>query len=160
MKGTTMTELETAIAGLKPAIAFNARFTGIRREAKGFQFAWNATINGESFAFYCGAAHAKPQSPANPDRAVYQFDRWLSIEDAIVERKIKPTAPSCADVLYCLLLDANAMDETFEEWCANVGFDTDSRKALETYLECQTSGIRLRKAIGHTAFRALQGKEH
>jgi hypothetical protein len=35
-------------------------------------------------------------------------------------------APPLADILYSLLLDSEAADESFEDWCANFGYDSDS----------------------------------
>lgn len=49
----------------------------------------------------------------------------------------KPVAPASAGVLASLCLDAQAGVETFEDFCADYGYDTDSRKALEIYLACQ-----------------------
>ena len=51
-----------------------------------------------------------------------------------------------SELIYCILSDY--ADETFDDWCSNFGYDTDSRKALETYLECQNNWVRLRKALG------------
>ncbi|QIG56934.1 hypothetical protein vBPaeSS2019XI_056 [Pseudomonas phage vB_Pae-SS2019XI] len=52
------------------------------------------------------------------------------------KRHLKPVAPCAADVLYCLLSDANGADQNFNDWCADFGYDPDSRKALATYDEC------------------------
>lgn len=54
-------------------------------------------------------------------------------------------APTAASVLHSLFLDASAGAETFEDFCSNFGYDTDSRKALDTYLACQENGVKLRK---------------
>lgn len=56
--------------------------------------------------------------------------------------------PSAADVVSSLVLDGSACDETFEDWCSNFGSDTDSRKALETYLACQEGGKKIRRLLG------------
>lgn len=56
----------------------------------------------------------------------------------------KPQAPSPADVLQCLIFDAEACDQSFESWCSEFDYDTDSRKALDTYEECQINGDKLR----------------
>ena len=67
---------------------------------------------------------------------------------AIAVRKYtKATPPQLADVLFSLLMDLLACDQSFNNWCWDCGYDTDSRKALETYLTCQESGAKLR-AIG------------
>lgn len=38
--------------------------------------------------------------------------------------------------------------ETFGDWCSSYGYDTDSRKALDTYLACQESEERSRRFFG------------
>ena len=72
----------------------------------------------------------------------------LSGRKAIAARKYtKATPPELGDVLSSLLMDSSACHDSFEGWCSDFGYDTDSRKALETYLACQESGAKLR-AIG------------
>ena len=60
------------------------------------------------------------------------------------QKQRKPPVVTAAQVLYCLLLDTQACDQSFNDWCEDFGFDTDSRKALNTYLECQRIGTELR----------------
>lgn len=60
----------------------------------------------------------------------------------------KPKAPRAEDVISSMALDSSACNESFDDWCATFGYDTDSRKALETYLACQSSGAELRKLLG------------
>lgn len=38
---------------------------------------------------------------------------------------------------YSLLLDSTLGDMTFDDFCSDCGYDTDSRKALSVYLSCQ-----------------------
>lgn len=45
--------------------------------------------------------------------------------------------PTPEEVLECLLSDAWAADGTFEDFCANCGYDEDSRKAERIYYECK-----------------------
>jgi len=46
--------------------------------------------------------------------------------------------PSIADVLYCVLMDSGSVENarSFEEWCSEFGYDTDSRKAERIYNGC------------------------
>ena len=44
--------------------------------------------------------------------------------------------PERADVIDSLMLDSEAMDYSFSEWCDNCGYDSDSITALEIYNEC------------------------
>ena len=58
------------------------------------------------------------------------------------------TPPDIADVLHSLILDSSACDMSFEDWCADYGYDTDSRKAYATYHECLTIGSKVRAFLG------------
>lgn len=70
-------------------------------------------------AFYTGTGHrAKPAKRMSWDNAP------------------RPVAPTAGSVLYSLLLEASGADENFHDWCADYGYDTDSRKALATYEAC------------------------
>ena len=66
-------------------------------------------------------------------------------------------APALADVLYSLVLDAGAWRMTFDEWCGEFGYDTDSRKAHAMYSACSDLGLRLVRMLGgHDAFAQLE----
>lgn len=54
-------------------------------------------------------------------------------------------APKPADVLHSLLSDGEAFFDglTFEDWCDNLGFDPDSRKAEAAYRACDDIGRNL-----------------
>lgn len=56
--------------------------------------------------------------------------------------------PTTADVLGCLLSDASGVDDGFDEWCGNFGYDADSRKAEATYKACVKVGRDLRRIFG------------
>jgi hypothetical protein len=56
--------------------------------------------------------------------------------------------PTAADVLDCLASDASGADESFEDWAANYGYDTDSRKAERTYNAVRKQTARLRQFLG------------
>lgn len=53
--------------------------------------------------------------------------------------------PHIADILSSLLSDSDAGGEYFADFCSDLGYEPDSRKALDTYLACQKSGAKLRK---------------
>lgn len=102
---------------------------------------WRVSINGEDFPYWTGQGWREPfpHSKADYNRLKNQnrLDELLKIS--------KPKPPSLDDVLHSLVMDASAEEEGFEDWCADLGFDPDSRKALETYLTCQNNVRRLRK---------------
>jgi hypothetical protein len=70
----------------------------------------------------------------------YTFDFWrgTGIKD-------DPTALGC---LECLLDDANGSDCTFDEWCADRGYDSDSRTAERTFKACRRVDRNLRRLLG------------
>ena len=72
-----------------------------------------------------------------------------------IEACSKPVAPNLDDILYSLVMDSSAIDETFEDWCADFGYDEDSIKANETYRACQKSAKTL-KQLGFNDLDALR----
>ena len=72
-----------------------------------------------------------------------------------------PQAPHAADVLHSLVMDSSAVGQSFESWCSDFGYDTDSRKALATYEACQQNADKLARVIPRDVLtqisEALQG---
>lgn len=105
-----------------------------------------------TFDYYTGTGHRK-RSPIQ-EREFKSHLRNLgepicrpgSIGYRNVERLYpgKPVAPTAASVLYSLLLDATAIDQSFDDWAGDLGMDTDSIKALTTYQACCETGRKLR----------------
>lgn len=60
----------------------------------------------------------------------------------------KHAAVPLYDVVVALLHDASGADNTFEDWCSNCGYDTDSRRAMDMYLTCQKTLTWCRKWFG------------
>lgn len=56
--------------------------------------------------------------------------------------------PTAADVLESLLLDASVGDQSFHDFCADLGYDEDSRKAERLHRECQRIAERLARFLG------------
>lgn len=70
-------------------------------------------------------------------------------------KKIEP--PPASDVLYSLLLDAEAINAgSFEEWAADYGYDPDSRKAEAIYRQCLEYGLKLRATLGEDVLAQLR----
>lgn len=80
---------------------------------------WAIEINGAVFDYYTGVGHRGKNN--------------------------KPQKPELSAVLSCLAMDASACSMSFDRWCEDFGYDTDSRKALKTYLECQDTAEKLFK---------------
>lgn len=62
------------------------------------------------------------------------------------DRPLPP--PALLDVLYSLVSDSDADENSFEDWCSNYGYDTDSRWAEATYNACREIGTKLRRMLG------------
>lgn len=73
-----------------------------------------------------------------------------------VEKKKKPNPPHAADVLHSLILDASADGQSFGGWCADLGYDEDSRKALSIYLACQENARMLRRIFNREELARLE----
>lgn len=66
-------------------------------------------------------------------------------------------APALADILYCLVSDAGALDcPTYEEWAADLGYDKDSRAGERIYRKCVRLGLELRAMLGEDGLAALR----
>lgn len=72
-----------------------------------------------------------------PERRLV-FDFWGSIADARENKH-----PSAYDVLACISSDAYT-PETFEDFCAEYGYESDSIKALQMFRRCDRFAKRLR----------------
>jgi len=54
--------------------------------------------------------------------------------------------PELDSVLDCLVSDAQgAVDQSFEEWASDYGYDTDSRKAEKIYKACCATATKLKR---------------
>jgi hypothetical protein len=79
------------------------------------------------------------KAPAwDEDNHPVRFDFWGSINDRSLGKD-----PSAYDVLACISGDINTPD-TFQEFCDEMGYDTDSRSALATFKRCNKFGQALR----------------
>lgn len=56
--------------------------------------------------------------------------------------------PSVRDVVECLVLDSSAADESFDEWAANYGYDTDSRAAYAMWQAVKEQTAEFRRLMG------------
>lgn len=68
-----------------------------------------------------------------------------------------PIALDPADVVWSLLLDADAIDHpTYESWAGDLGYDLDSRKGEAIYRICLEHALKLRAAVGDEGLRDLR----
>ena len=64
--------------------------------------------------------------------------------------------PTLAEVLDCLASDASSFaGADFEDWCAELGFDTDSRRAERIYKATERQSDDLLELLGNEAYADL-----
>lgn len=56
--------------------------------------------------------------------------------------------PTAAGVLDCLLSDANGGEMTFDDFCGEFGYDTDSRTAERVWKQCGKVREELQRLLG------------
>lgn len=97
-------------------------------------FQWHTTFThietGKTFhvTFYAGLAHVARK---NNDKVISSGPRG----GAFIHEPL-PYPPNPLAVLSCVYRD-DTQGESFESWCHELGYNTDSRKALDMYLQCQ-----------------------
>jgi hypothetical protein len=127
-------------------------------------FAWNCTLTYEGRTldvsnYRAGLAHCTrrysvggwprkgevPETPSNPGHG--GGSDWM----------LKPTPPSAFDVLYCVVMDAQCYENArdLEDFCADMGYDPDSRKAEAMYKACDEESKRLRQWLGTALFATV-----
>jgi hypothetical protein len=62
--------------------------------------------------------------------------------------------PTVEEVLDSLSMESQACESNFDDWCSDLGYSSDSLKALRTYAICQEIGGRFKRFLG----KALMGQ--
>jgi hypothetical protein len=83
-------------------------------------------------------------------RRTIQFPYWASLR-----AKEEGLPPSAYDVLASLSGDSECPD-TFEEFCTEYGYDTDSRQAEAVFNRCRPFALRLRAFFSPDELAALR----
>ena len=63
--------------------------------------------------------------------------------------------PSLAEVLDCRANDSSGIEQSFEAWAGEYGYNADSRKAESIYKTCRRQAKKLKNLLGHSAFEGL-----
>ncbi len=165
-----MNGIETAVLELltKNGITFDAAYVREKKNAFGddrstdewrCEFTNSAKPNEpEEFEFFTGLGlrakatekekkAAKWDFPGVTQNDITRQTLWGRRYLAKVESLRKPQAPSAASVLHSLILDSSASEQSFESWCGDFGYDTDSRKAFSIYEACQKNAEKLDRVI-------------
>jgi hypothetical protein len=150
---------------LESGVSFSAIFRGEKKNALGgthpmdkWECRFSCGLRAEEFEFYTGVGLRAEPTEMDKTRARISFP-GLSAKDiqnrtiygrrylAEIEKARKPKAPTAASVLHSLMRDSSAASQSFDSWCSEYGYDTDSRKAYATYEACQRNADKLRRVI-------------
>lgn len=123
---------------------------------------WAVIIEGENFDYRTGIGHRKVKKGHEggknwkgfKDEATYYLkgsfkkdkENLIEVNKKIeYHTEVKPL--NIDDVLYSLLMDSDAVDYSFSDWCDAFGYDEDSRKALKIYEACGDNSKKISKFI-------------
>ncbi len=103
-------------------------------------------------AVYVGdeAAPFMPDNYHNHRVSVYNTDNGKRTSFTFWASMMSPELRSRYDVLnalYCFVSDAVSGLDSFEEFCRNFGYDTDSREAYKTWQACQRSTTKALRVL-------------
>jgi len=119
------------------------------------QFKYNVELNGHNFDFTTGIGWIA-WGNKNPDPTQYKpmtQDEIAEVVKAQSKNSWIPRAtgahcyrrePKKEDVLECLKDDVDAGSLSFDEFCDNFGYSSDSINALEVYRRCMETAKKLR----------------
>jgi hypothetical protein len=68
-------------------------------------------------------------------------------------------APKLIDLFDSLRSDASCAGGSFDDFCGDLGYDSDSRRALATYEACSATRAALLRMLGRDQFNALMESE-
>lgn len=140
-------------------VSFSVQYTHLQDK----MFHFIVLINGEAFQYSKGLGYATQKREKNKTYAkISDADGRAALGKKYEEfTNCYVSLPTLDSVLESLFLDASAYSESFDSWCSNCGYDSDSIKALNMYQACCENGKKLRKALGtsyHDVARELQAK--
>lgn len=164
-----MSELSDVLKEIPIEISFTYIGLTTWGDSKTLYDEWRITLSYDNKTletpYRSGIGHRVPKKQmfGTKQRGIDLWDSpegMITTEMAAKKGLLVPVDPKVEDVLACLFCDASSANETFEDWCSNYGYDTDSIKALDTYLQCQKSRKDLIKMLGHELFEKLSLLEH
>lgn len=73
-----------------------------------------------------------------PNGKPIEFKTRITLHDEMERKASRPNTPQIEDVMYCLTSDAGciAYGQSFEDFCAELGYDNDSIKSQKIYYAC------------------------
>ncbi len=139
---------------LSDCIEFDAKLVSDDFDGRNGSSHWSVRLvcNGKSLCtkYSQGAAYRVysrfNEGKCPTKRAVkHNWSGNISFHDHKILMSTLPTVPVLTDVLACLVMDSSSVDcSNFNDWCSDLDYDTDSRKAEKMYRECCETRANLR----------------
>lgn len=73
-----------------------------------------------------------------------------------LSKEYSAVKPGPAGLIYSVLMNESACNQSFADWCSDFGYDTDSRKALAMYEACQQEYNKLQSMFTPAEIAQLQ----
>lgn len=160
-------EIKNAVAAIlaSTSVTFESVYTGQQKRDEWDCDGWRCTFQkqtrsnpakpyaSETFEFYTGTGCREENRVMARQLLREGYKRHL--HGARFAAVSKPVPPHPADVLNSLIRDSDACGMSFYEWCGEFGYDTDSRKAHQTYMDCQANAEKLARVFTPDVIRQL-----
>ena len=122
------------------------------------------TINKQRFEYFQGIGFRESKNKLRLTKDA--FNKWTKFSsikendayDYLVTQLnscSKPKVINIDDVLHSLILDSQCGSETFSDFCDNFGYDNDSIKHLNIYLECEKIAKKI-QSIGINIYESSE----
>lgn len=145
-KNDTENKVDAFLSNLGVTYSVFPAGTGLKRgnwECDGWRVVFGKADISQSFDYYTGTGH-RVISTFDKSRVMYDYKNASARNRQYhLDSLAKPFAPFAASVLYALINDAQASDQSFNSWCADYGYDSDSMKAFKLYQACCETGEKL-----------------
>lgn len=108
----------------------------------------------EMWAKTRAAPHAAKRALAELRTMPNRRSVYAAEQAEIIREAYKRAAPlDVGDILLSLQMDLSGADQPFADWAADLGMDTDSRRALRMYEQCVATREAFRSRLNPDAFR-------
>ncbi len=164
-------DLDVAAYLKAQGIIYKAEFVGTKKdqnwERDQFVVIFSNGKISESFDFSTGIGHRLSLIGTNYKLSGKQIESVKTLKETIGTDRLDNTViklssggyvvkPTQASVLYCLLSDADLGSESFDDFCDNLGYNSDSIADFKTYQACMATAKQLRKIFTSEQRQALQ----
>lgn len=127
---------------------------------KTFTQVYESILNNDDVEFYVGVTDVMNLTDEEKDLWSHSHQKYsCSIECNEKEFTVdyySSSWPRDDNILYSVVMDAEAGGyETFEEFCDNYGYSSDSIKAMKTYQACKDMRQTLLDTVGEDIFNEL-----